>query len=307
MKAWITGARGFIGSHLARHLSADGWTVGGLDVAGWDGVNGEFSFRHSGGVSLRSLENLGAVHGLPDAIFHLAGGSSVGASLAEPLRDFENTVGTTAALMEDVRKTCPGTSVVCVSSGAVYGPGHAGPIPESARPAPCSPYGHHKLMMETLCRSYAQAFELRIAIVRPFSVYGPGLRKQLLWDLCERLRRSETPIELGGHGGERRDWLHVTDVARLLAMSARLAGPSCPVVNGGTGVGTTVREVTRMVADIWGSRAPICFSGVKRAGDPESMVADTSVASALGFAPRIPLLEGIQETVRHYKSQLDGR
>ena len=79
-----------------------------------------------------------------------------------------------------------------------------------------SPYGQHKLMMEQMCRSYAVTFGIRSTVARLFSVYGPYLRKQLLWDLCSRLRSGEQTLVLGGTGAEMRDWTDVRDVARFL-------------------------------------------------------------------------------------------
>ena len=86
-----------------------------------------------------------------------------------------------------------------VSSAAVYGPGHEGPIGEDARLDPASPYGCHKLVMELLCRSYARSFGVSIVLLRLFSVYGEGLQKQLLWDLCSKLARNRCG-QLGGLG-----------------------------------------------------------------------------------------------------------
>ena len=100
------------------------------------------------------------------------GGSSVGLSLQNPLDDFTRTVETTARLLEWTRIHAAEAKIVAVSSAAVYGGGHSRPIPESAPIRPYSPYGHHKSMMEALCRSYGENFGLRDAIVRLFSVYG---------------------------------------------------------------------------------------------------------------------------------------
>ena len=88
--------------------------------------------------------------------------------------------------------------------------------------APMSPYGQHKLMMEQLCRSYAMIFGLRSTVARLFSVYGPHLRKQLLWDICSRLERNGRTLVLGGTGAEIRDWTDVRDVARLLTKIGEL-------------------------------------------------------------------------------------
>ena len=97
--------------------------------------------------------NCCAMVGPPDYIFHLAGGSSVGASIANPYEDFSRTVATTAELLEWMRLAAQNATLVSVSSAAVYGAGHTGPIREEHALLPFSPYGYHKLMMENLCQS----------------------------------------------------------------------------------------------------------------------------------------------------------
>lgn len=301
--ACITGARGFLGRWLARELSARGVEVVGLGHGGWPEhelacvkrwVNGE--------VDSAGLEAAAAESGLPDMIFHVAGGSSVGASFQLPREDFRRTVVSTAALLEWVRVHAPQVPVVFVSSAAVYGSTAADPISEDTIAAPVSPYGTHKSMAETLCISYARNFAARVAIVRLFSVYGPGLRKQLVWDLCTRFQTAPDGITLGGTGDERRDWIHVRDAVRLLTIAGEHASSSCPILNGGTGAGTTVRVIAETVAAEFGAR-PVKFSNECRAGDPHALVADVRRARRLGFTPVELLVPGLRETVRWAQSQ----
>src|SRR4029077_3015521 len=125
-----------------------------------------------------------------------------------------------------------------------YGAKYVGPIPENAVPAPVSPYGEHKLMMEQLCRSYGITFGLRSTVVRLFSVYGPQLRKQLLWDICSRLQQGEQTLVLGGTGAEVRNWTDVREVPSLLAMFSELPQREpYRIINGGSGHGTSVAYV----------------------------------------------------------------
>ena len=158
--------------------------------------------------------------------------------------------------------------------------------------------------MESLCRAYAENFGLRVAIVRMFSVYGAGLEKQLIWDLCGKLAAAgNSPVVLGGTGRELRDWLHVSDAAALLWLARVQCDGSSPVLNGGTGVGTSIRDVAGMVCEAWDGRAGVEFSGIARAGDPPSLVADCTRALRLGFKPGVMLGEGIRETVGWFKAR----
>ncbi len=304
---WITGGKGFIGRHLALLASESDDIVSGIGHGLWPAEQaGKWGYSNwsNGEIDAANLSQLARSSGLPDVVYHLAGGSSVGASLQNPHEDFRRTVASTAQLLEWLRLNAPDASVVGVSSAAVYGAGHAGPIREDAVVSPYSPYGTHKAMMESLCRSYAENFGLRVAIVRLFSVYGAGLEKQLIWDLCCKLAAAKSStVVLGGTGRELRDWLHVNDAAALLVLAGARCDANCPVINGGTGISTLIRTVAEMACQAWGDGASAEFSGVARKGDPASLVAECARSSGLGFKPRILLAEGIREAVNWYKSR----
>lgn len=305
-KVWVTGARGFIGQHLCRLLADQGREVHGLGHGAW--TEGERSTVGvntwlNGDICQSNLDVLAAAAGRPEVIVHLAGGSAVGPSLLAPAEDFRRTVVATSELLEWIRLRAPQTRVVLASSAAVYGGGHPGPIAVGSACEPYSPYGTHKLMAEMLLHSSAKDFGVAGAVVRLFSVYGNGLRKQLLWDLCGKLAIGRGPVVLGGSGAELRDWLHVDDAVRLLAGAAEVAGPNCPVFNGGTGAGVSVAEVAGWMCAHWDAeRAPV-FSGVRRAGDPDALVADLSATSArLDWQPQVSWQVGVSSYVDWYRS-----
>ncbi len=303
----ITGAKGFIGQNLARTLCASGSKVVGL---GHGAIPPTQLVRYgltdwlNGDVDHTNLQWVARRHGSPDAIFHLAGGSNVGRSLENPLEDFSRTVVTAGNLFEWIRLECERAATTIVSSAAVYGQGHTGPIPEDSPLNPFSPYGAHKAMMEQLAKSYAENYGLKIAVCRLFSVYGPGLEKQLVYDLCVKcqlatLRRDST-LELFGSGDELRDWIHVTDVCHLLNLVKEQAAPSCPIYNGGSGHGVSVRQVANHVSQVFSSDIKLTFNGKVRSGDPTSLIAEVNRSAAFGFKPSVSLNEGIEQVVTEF-------
>jgi UDP-glucose 4-epimerase len=308
---WVTGGRGFIGRHLARHMAGRGHSVMGLGHGAWaqaEAAHWGMSGWINGEVTSSNLGQMRRIWGEPDTIFHLAGGSSVGAAIANPQEDFMRTVVSTSGLLEWVRQQAPAARIVAVSSAAVYGAGRDGAIDEETRLVPFSPYGYHKLMMETLCRSYAANFGLRIALPRLFSVYGPELKKQLLWDLCCKVAAGGR-VELGGTGNEMRDWTEVHDVARALEQIAGLASEEAPVLNIATGVATPIREIAAIAALHWqenGNPGNIFFTGQPRPGDPFSLVANISRMREHGIECAIPVSEGVAKYVDWYKSGVMG-
>ena len=176
--ALITGARGFIGRHLSRSLAENKYQVVGVGFGKWaEADNWGLSSWLDDNISASSLTKMKKLHGSPDVIFHLAGGSSVGAAIANPNEDFTRTVDSTSELLEWLRHHSPHTQLLAVSSAAVYGTAYSKPILEDAQTSPFSPYGAHKLMMEELCQSYATKYGIKVILPRIFSVYGLGIEK----------------------------------------------------------------------------------------------------------------------------------
>jgi UDP-glucose 4-epimerase len=307
MIVWITGANGFIGRYLAQELAGAGYTVHGIGhgaIPDSDRSRLGLETWLNGEIDAANLNALAAEHGQPSSIFHLAGGSSVGLSIAQPFEDFSRTVTSTARLLEWLRGSAPQCHVIAASSAAVYGSGHSKPIPEDAALMPMSPYGEHKLMMEQLCTSYASSFGIRSTVVRLFSVYGQRLRKQLLWDICSRLARGERELVLGGTGDEIRDWTEVRDVARLLTkLSEQPQAETLDIINGGSGRGTRVAEVASMLVKHWDRDIAVRFSGSSRAGDPFSLLADDARLRRMPFDWRIPIDRGLADYVKWFRDQ----
>lgn len=304
---WITGAHGFIGRHLARALASQGHTVSGIGYGAWpqaEVARWGVSTWINGEISASNLGQMQQISGKPDRVFHLAGGSSVGATFASPQEDFTRTVVSTSQLLEWLRQQAPTVRMAAISSAAVYGAGHGGAIDEDTRPMPFSPYGAHKLMMEDLCRSYAANFGLQVMLPRLFSVYGIQLKKQLLWDLCSKLAVGGT-VELGGTGDELRDWTDVRDVVRALDQAVCLASNQAPVLNLATGKATSVREIATTVVQSWdsaGAATQIQFNGKCRAGDPFSLVANTAQMRSHGIECLISVRQGIANYVDWFRA-----
>jgi UDP-glucose 4-epimerase len=304
---WITGAKGFIGRYLSRHLSVKGDTVFGVGHGAWPpevAVKQGVSFWINGEIDGANLWQLLQHGGKPDVIYHLAGGSSVGFSMQSPQEDYHRTVTSTATLLEWVRCFSPDSKVVAVSSAAVYGDTKQVLLEEDGTYTPFSPYGYHKRLVELLAQSYVQNFGLRVAVVRLFSIYGPGLRKQLLWDICTKLAGKRDELALHGTGEELRDWLHVDDAVRIVEVAGYHSAEGFAIFNGGTGIGTSVGDVVQLLGDAWGNAPKIVFSGKQRPGDPVSLVADTTrLKRDLNIVAQQRLHDGIQSYVNWFKAE----
>ena len=181
-----------------------------------------------------------------------------------------------------------------LSSAAVYGAAKLLPIAEDAPVQPISPYGRGKAAMEELCRSYGRSHGVPVVVLRLFSVYGRGLRKQLFWDACCKFAAGKS--EFGGTGNERRDWLHIDDTVSLIMNAADRASHDVPILNGGCGVSIAVADALTRLRDAWGRPVPLLrFTGVARAGDPPGYEAGIAEATALGWKPLQRFEDGIAD------------
>jgi len=295
----ITGANGFIGRHLASFFSGHGWQVTGIGYGKFTPQEqSRWGVRswHSEGISLISLSRSIKTH--PDLIIHCAGGSSVGQSWKNPAVDFRNTVGTTAVLLAYMRKQCLSCRLIFISSAAVYGKTR-GNITENTGLNPISPYGKHKKTAEELCLAYANKFNLQVAIVRLFSVYGEGLKKQLLW---EALRKQDyDSFKFFGTGREKRDWMHIDDVVSLVYKIGAAKKLRYQIINGATGISLSVNQALKYLFKCCGRTRNPEFSGLAKAGDPPRYVTSISRARSLGWRPQVKWREGFKRYVRWYK------
>jgi UDP-glucose 4-epimerase len=158
-------------------------------------------------------------------------------------------------------------------------------------------------MCEELCEEYAGLFELPVATARVFSAYGPGLRRQIVWDICRRAL-SDPAIELRGTGDESRDFIHGSDVGRALAVLIRRAPCRGEAYNVASGVETRIRDLADLILSNLEVPPPVQFSGVQNPGNPSNWRAAIAPVTELGFAPLTSLEQGIANYVDWCRAQL---
>jgi UDP-glucose 4-epimerase len=296
----VLGDCGFIGSHVAAEFAAAGYEVAGVDRS----ATGAPGVRHIS-LALPSPELADVVADVrPSVIVNAAGPASVAGSIEDPRSDFHGTVDVLLGVLDAVRASGVAARVVAMSSAAVYGNPSELPVTERADLAPVSPYGYHRIIAETLLREYASVFGVESCAARVFSAYGPGLRRQLLWDVCRKAAESET-VHLFGTGEETRDFVHVADVARAVrVLGESAAAPACgEAYNVASGVETSVAEIARTLLATVRPDATLTFSGEQRPGDPLRWRADVSAIRGLGFEPQMPIGQGLAEYAAWYVAE----
>jgi UDP-glucose 4-epimerase len=280
----VTGAGGFLGGYVVDEARRRG-----VDVV------------DPGSMRLPSSELAPFVRdAAPEYVVHLAAPASVAASIADPHADFVGCVDGTACLVDALRRGAPRARLVLVSSAAVYGNPPALPVREDAPEKPLSPYGYHKLLSELLVDEASRLWGAWTAVARVFSAYGPGLRRQVVYELCAKAARGE-PLVLDGTGDESRDFVHAADVARAVWTLLERAPGTAERFNVATGIETRIGHLADAVARA--ARAePARFSGRARPGDPARWCADVSAIAALGWSQRVKLDDGVAEVLRWVRS-----
>jgi UDP-glucose 4-epimerase len=302
--AMITGVAGFLGRFAAREFLRSGWRVVGVDDVSSENAprNIVFHRMHLPDPAFTAL----LASESPEVCVHAAGRASVALSLAEPAADFRDGVVLTFELLDALRRQAPRCRFILLSSAAVYGNPATLPVTESDTILPLSPYGWHKRQCELAVEEFALVYALPTLAVRIFSAYGPGLRRQVVWDICERaLTTGQLPLH--GTGEESRDFIHASDVARALVLLATQAPAQGEVYNLATGRETTIRQLaTTLLAQLNLPITPV-FDGRSTPGDPRNWRADVTRLQALGFAPETTLEDGLRSVAAWSLAELAAR
>ena len=301
----ITGVAGFIGRYVARHFSAQGWSVVGIDNAPPENAPTAnlkaYQRLQMPDVALNSFVQAHQ----PDVCIHCAGRASVGLSMTDPLADFYANTVLTFEILDTLRLSAPSCRLIFLSSAAVYGNPESLPVSETQSTAPLSPYGFHKLQGEQLCLEFAKVHSLQTASVRIFSAYGPGLRRQVVWDICQKALTQNT-VQLQGTGQESRDFIHALDIARALMIIANSASMQGEVYNLAVGREVTIAELACLVLAVLEYEGLPQFDGFVPVGNPSNWKADVSKLSTLGFSPAVSLEQGIKTFANWCRAELVG-
>jgi UDP-glucose 4-epimerase len=289
-RALVLCGAGFLGTWVTEELTARGI---GCAVLGYGARRvGDQAIA----ITRASVEDmLSAVK--PDIVFFLAGSPSVPRSVREPLQDLHDNVGLVLDVLEALRGMDAPPTFVFTSSAAVYGDARADPMHEDHPLSPRSQYGVSKLAAEQYVRLYAEMYGVPGVCVRPFSVYGPGQRKLVIYDLFTRLLAGEDPLVIASPPDVARDFVYIRDVARCIVdLGVRAAGKG-EAYNAASGVSTTLAELADHLVATAGVSAEVRFTGELRVGDPLRWRGGVERMHALGVSCPTGLAEGLATTL----------
>lgn len=307
----ITGAAGFIGSHLAQALADRGQTVRALDnlatgsLRNLSGVLDRIDFRHADVRDAQTLRH--ACEGV-DFVLHQAALPSVPRSIREPEPSHTTNIDGTFNLLEAARKAGV-KRVVYAASSSAYGNQPGFPRTESMRPQPLSPYAVQKLTGELYMQSYWNVFGLETVSLRYFNIFGPRQDPNspysgVMARFTQQMLRGEAPT-IFGDGEQGRDFTYIDNVvqANLLALKIPATSVAGRVFNVACGERHTLNETFNKLAHLL-SFGKLPVHAQEREGDVRDSLADISSArEAFGYEPSVSFDEGLRQTVAWYRDE----
>lgn len=312
MKIVVTGAAGFIGSHLCERLLQDEQ----VEVIGLDAFVPSASpvwmresnlhglLRHPRFTLVKQdLRSVSWEQLLPkvEIVLHLAGMPGVRSSWGEDFKAYiTHNIAATQRLLEgckryNIRK------FIYASTSSVYGQ-KTGPVAESAGVEPLSPYGVSKLTGEHLCKVYDSNEHLPVVILRFFTVYGPRQRADMAFHRFIRRMLENKPIPLYGDGRQSRDFTYIADCVEAVARAVYADGLIGETINIGGKARATVLECIAILEELFGRKAELQRVG-DIYGEPKQTWADISKAqSLLGYQPQTDLRSGLEAEYRFLRN-----
>jgi UDP-glucose 4-epimerase len=304
MSYFVTGAAGFIGSHLTDRLLADGHAVVGYDNLSTGRIrflerastNLNFRFVHG---DLLDKEALTRAMAGADFVFHLAANADVRFGTEHPERDLDQNTIATFNVLEAMRAN--GCKRIGFSStGSIYGEPEIFPTPEDAPfPLQTSLYGASKLAAEGMIQAYCEGFGFQGYIFRFVSILGERYSHGHVFDFYKKLSDDPTKLHVLGDGKQRKSYLYVHDCIDAMLLAIRVLNNKVHVLNLGTDEANRVNDSIAWISERLGLRPELTYAGGERGwiGDSPFILLDTRRIRALGWKPKLTIREGVLRTV----------
>ncbi len=304
----VTGADGFMGSHLTERLIFEGARVS-IYIRG-NSVSGTvlytlknvapfekiFEEIITGNIASQDAVEL-IRKNKSEYIFHLAADAYVPNSFQHPREVMESNFWGTINILEAARTMPKVKRVVCTSSSEIYGTAQYAPIDEGHPLNPSSPYAASKVAADRAAYSYGNTYGIPVSIIRPFNTYGPRHTYDVIPKFI-RLALEGSPLTIHGDGSQTRDFTYVDDMIEAFLVMGYHHRAVGKTVNFGTGKDISIKKIAYMIKELSGSTSDILFIP-KRTSEVHRLVADTSAARKLfGWTARYDIREGLKKNIQ---------
>jgi UDP-glucose 4-epimerase len=294
-KILITGAEGFIAVNLAIFLSKKNFKIFGIGNKKYTKkISNKFGYNLLLNKKI-DLKNLKKNFKNVDLIIHCAGSGSVGLSNQE---NYKKNYLTTKAVLDFSIQLKKKPKIIFMSSYSLYGNSYNNSIKENFTLRPLSSYAMTKKFSEEILLKYSKIYNLNISILRLASIYGEGLKKQLMFDACEKISNNKNVFY--GTGNEIRDWLHISDLTILVYKIIKKNLNYNTIINCGTGKGNKVKNILEIIKKQFNTNIKIKYISKKKAS-PKILITNIKIAKSYKWEPKINIKKGILNYVKWYK------
>lgn len=304
----VTGADGFMGSHLTERLLAESAKVSAF-VRG-NSITGTTQYtlkniKHlekdleeiiTGDIGSADSTEL-VIKNRPEVLFHLAADAYVPNSFDHPIEVMETNLIGTLNMLHAAKESKSIKRVVCTSSSEIYGMTIGGSIDEEHPLYPSSPYAASKVAADRYCYSYWNTYHLPISIIRPFNTYGPRHTYDVIPKFIDLALKGKT-LTVHGTGRQSRDFTYVDDMIDAYMIMGSHKDAVGRSVNFGTGEAITVNYIAKKIKELSGSRSEIVYTEDRMAQVPK-LLCDYSLAKKLfRWKPRVFIDEGLERNIK---------
>jgi NDP-hexose 4,6-dehydratase len=310
----VTGADGFMGSHLTERLLAEGAKVS-IYVRGNSTIGTtQYALRNTkhlenkveaiitGNIASPDSKEL-VIKNRPEIVFHLAADAYVPNSFEHPIEVMETNVIGTLNMLHAVKESKGIKRIVCTSSSEIYGMTLGGSIDEEHPLYPSSPYAASKVAADRYCYSYFNTYHLPVATIRPFNTYGPRHTYDVIPKFIELALKGKK-LTVHGTGKQSRDFTYVDDMIDAFMIMGSHKNAIGKAVNFGTGEAITINYIAKKIKEISGSKSEIVYTKDRAAQVPKLLCNYSLAKKLFGWKPKVFIDEGLRRNIEWSRQNL---
>jgi len=298
-KILITGSKGYIGKQIAKKLSNLNFNVYGIGRGEWKKIDYQkcgYKKNINGNISEKNLSKYKIEF---DLIIHCAGSGLVGFNKKI---DYSNNVSSTKYLIKYIKKYQKNIKLIFMSSYSVYGNNYKNQITESFKLNPKSVYALNKKKAEDLLLKSSIENNFKLIILRIASLYGRGLKKQLIYDACKKFYSNDAKFY--GTGNEKRDFIHISDLIKVVIYFCRNNFTNINIINCGSGKSYKIKKVLEIISNKLKFKNKIKFSKKKLNTNPLNLILNIDKLKNLKLRPNKKFEVGVNDYINWFKKQI---
>jgi UDP-glucose 4-epimerase len=298
MNILITGSQGFLAKNLSLKLKKKNFKIYGIGRGDWSSIeHKKFGYFKNLNTDLNSNNILEYKNISFKYIIHCAG-KVIGLSPAE---DFKTNVSTTQTILDFIINAKQKSKLVFMSTLAVYGNGSSKKfLTENTKINPISSYAFNKILCEQMCTFYSTKYNFDLIILRAGSFFGPGLKRQFIYDACNKIYNNNSKFL--GTGEEIRDWLYIDDLTNLIFKILKKGFIKINIYNVGSGKGVAIRKVINFINKKLKKNIKPSFNLLGSDSNPKVLVTSINKIKKFNWEPKTNFYMGLERYINWFKS-----